>query len=292
MHGWQGSRRKDEAMKSILVPIGPGDVGKAALHLAARTVLRSGGLIEGVPLRMPIVPSLDWGMIGTVTVEEPGVPPEQVMNEAQALFSSVMGEHGVRIANGDIDPDAGGAVAVWNGTALIGNDLVGQYGRAFDLTCVSQPSGGSSIATLEAALFDSGGPILIAPQVGATDFGKCIVIAWNGSDETARTIAFAEPVLRTADRVVILADKEGPRARPPGELIHRRLRVEGIPAELILLPEGDVLSGEMILKAAADEGCDLLVKGAYTQSRIRQIIFGGATKHVLAHARVPVFMAH
>ena len=280
-------------MKSILVPVGPGDEGKAALHLAAGTVKRSGGLIEGVPLRMPVIPSLDWGMIGTVTVEEPGVPPEQVIGEARALFYAVMGEHGIGVTEGEVDPDRGGAVAVWNGSTLVGNDLIGQYGRAFDLTCVSQPAArGSSIATLEAALFDSGGPILIAPREGATEFGKSIVIAWNGSDETARTVAFAEPILLGAERVVILADREGPRARPPGSLIHRRLRYEGIPAELRLMPEGDVTSGELILSAAAEEGCDLLVKGAYTQSRIRQIIFGGATKHILAHATLPVFMAH
>lgn len=280
-------------MKSILVPVGPGDEGKAALHLAARTVRRGGGLVEGVPLRMPVIPSLDWGMIGTVTVEEPSVPPEQVMSEARALFLAAMAEHQIEIVDGAVDPDRKGAMALWNGSALVGNDLIGQYGRAFDLTCVSQPAArGSSIATLEAALFDSGGPILIAPSDGATEFGKCVVIAWNGSDETARTLALAEPILIEAERVVILADREGPRSRPPGELIHRRLRLEGIRAELRLMPEGDVLSGEAILGAAQQEGCDLLVKGAYTQSRIRQIIFGGATKHVLAHARMPVFMAH
>ena len=137
-----------------------------------------------------------------------------------------------------------GVVAVWNGSTLVGNDLIGQYGRAFDLTCVSQPAArGSSIATLEAALFDSGGPILIAPREGATEFGKSIVIAWNGSDETARTVAFAEPILLGAERVVILADREGPRVLPPGSLIHRRLRYEGVPAELRLMPEGDATSG-------------------------------------------------
>lgn len=280
-------------MKSILVPVGPGDEGRAALNLAARTLKRSGGLVEGVPLRMPVIPSLDWGMIGTVTVEEPGIPPEIVMEEARTLFAEVMVEHGIGIVEGAVDPDQGGAIAVWNGSALVGNDLIGQYGRAFDLTCVSQPAArGSTIATLEAALFDSGGPILIAPREGPLDFGKTVVIAWNGSDETARTIGFAAPILKQAERVVVLGDREGALARPPAELIHRRLRVEGIPAVLRLLSEGDAASGETILRAAEAEGCDLLVKGAYTQSRIRQIIFGGATKHILAHARVPVFMAH
>jgi len=34
------------------------------------------------------------------------------------------------------------------------------------------------------------------------------------------------------------------------------------------------------------------VKSAYTQSRLRQMIFGGSTRHILANATLPVFMAH
>ena len=280
-------------MKSILVPVGQGDEGRAALRLAARTVLRFEGLVEAVPLRMPGVPSLDWGMIGTVTVEEPGAPPEQVVSEARRLFYSVMQEHGVQVVEGELEPGRGGPVAIWNADTLVGNDMIGQFGRAFDLTCVSQPiGGGGSIATVEAALFDSGGPILIAPQDGVAEFGTHVLVAWNGSDETARTSACARPYLQAAKRVVVLADEAGARARPSGQRIVRRLRMQGVPAELQLLPESGVTSGQRILRAAAEAKCDLLIKGAYTQSRIRQIIFGGATKHVLAHARVPVFMAH
>jgi nucleotide-binding universal stress UspA family protein len=51
-------------------------------------------------------------------------------------------------------------------------------------------------------------------------------------------------------------------------------------------------TGEAILAAAQSQGCDLLVKGAYTQSRLRQMIFGGATSHILANAALPVLMAH
>ena len=40
------------------------------------------------------------------------------------------------------------------------------------------------------------------------------------------------------------------------------------------------------------DGCDLLVKGAYAPSRLRQMIFGGATRHILANATLPVLMAH
>ena len=41
-----------------------------------------------------------------------------------------------------------------------------------------------------------------------------------------------------------------------------------------------------------DAGTDLLVMGAYTHSRMRQLILGGVTRHVLAEATVPLFMAH
>ncbi len=278
-------------MKSILVPVGQGD--EAALHLAARAAIRFGGLVEGVPLRAPVIPSLDWGMIGTVTVEDPGIPPQQVAVEARASFVAAMREHGLAIVEDGEDMSHEAPFAVWNGDALVGNDLIGQYGRAFDLTCVTQPSRrAGSIATLETALFDSGGPLLIAPQPQIAEFGTAAMVVWNGSDETARTIAFAQRLLAAADRVLIVGDREGPRARPPAALIQRRLRVQGVDAELRLLPEGGVLSGETILDVATEWGCDVLVKGAYTQSRIRQIIFGGATKHILANARIPVFTAH
>ena len=51
-------------------------------------------------------------------------------------------------------------------------------------------------------------------------------------------------------------------------------------------------TGEVILARAQELGCDLLIKGAYTQSRLRQMIFGGTTRHILAHAKLPVLMAH
>ncbi len=66
----------------------------------------------------------------------------------------------------------------------------------------------------------------------------------------------------------------------------------GIAADTITIAPGKVSAGETILKKAAELGCDLIVKGAYTQSRLRQMIFGGTTRHILAHAELPVLMAH
>jgi len=48
--------------------------------------------------------------------------------------------------------------------------------------------------------------------------------------------------------------------------------------------------GAGLLAAARDFGCDLLAMGAYSHSRLRQLILGGVTRHVLEHANLPVMM--
>ena len=214
------------------------------------------------------------------------------MAEARALFARVMGEHGLAMGEAG-EGEVSGPRAIWNEAAMAGDGFLGSYGRVFDLTVVGQPrASGSSITTLEAALFDSGGPILLAPPKPVTSLAETVVIAWNGSSETARTIGFARPFIRNAKRVVVLADDGGLGDRPSGELVQRRLRRNAIPAELKLLSDKRIRSGEAILEEASALGCDLLVKGAYTQSRLRQMIFGGATNHILDHAEMPVILAH
>ena len=74
--------------------------------------------------------------------------------------------------------------------------------------------------------------------------------------------------------------------------VARYLERNGIAAETREIPADGRSGGEAILAEAGALGADLLVKGAYTHSRLRQMIFGGATSHILAEAELPVFMAH
>jgi nucleotide-binding universal stress UspA family protein len=145
---------------------------------------------------------------------------------------------------------------------------------------------------LEAALFESGKPVLIVPKAAPAALGRNILIAWNGSTEQAHTNAFAMPFLKRAEKVTVLASEghigDGPGAEPAA--LH--LRRNGVNATALTVKTGDRTTGEVILDHATSLGCDLLVKSAYTQSRLRQMIFGGATRHILAHASLPVLMAH
>ncbi|HLO75247.1 MAG TPA: universal stress protein, partial [Magnetospirillum sp.] len=51
-------------------------------------------------------------------------------------------------------------------------------------------------------------------------------------------------------------------------------------------------AGVVLLEQCADLDADLLVMGAYTHSRLRQLILGGVTRHVLSHAQVPCLLCH
>jgi nucleotide-binding universal stress UspA family protein len=146
--------------------------------------------------------------------------------------------------------------------------------------------------TLESALFESGRPVLIAPPTTPGSLGKNVLVAWNNSTEQARTMADAMPLLRLAERITILTVEGSTVAGPSGEQMARSLKLNGIAADTITLKPGKRSAGEVLLAKADELGCDLIVKGAYTQSRLRQMIFGGTTRHVLANAKLPVLMAH
>ena len=148
------------------------------------------------------------------------------------------------------------------------------------------------MTAVEAALFDSGRPVLMAPPVAPKSMGDTVLIHWNASTETARCILFALPLLKRAKRVSLIAI-EG--AIAPGPSIKDAvgyLAANGIDATDKTVSGRASRPGEAILAEAAAVGADLLIKGAYTQSRLRQMIFGGATSHILSAAELPVFFAH
>ncbi len=79
---------------------------------------------------------------------------------------------------------------------------------------------------------------------------------------------------------------------PDGEQLVNNLLRNGINATLTNIDLDGRTPGQAIVEEAIDNGADMLVKGAYTQSRLRQLVFGGATRHILHEANLPVIMAH
>jgi len=290
-------------MKTILVAVNDGDSARPVLataHLVARTY---GSYIEGfypgMGSPMIITGGFGGGMGGGGVVPTELVAglereEQQRRERARATFSAFMGEQGIAI--GLADPAAPGPSAAWLDNAnMQASEVVGSYGRVFDLICVGRPrrdDAALSLAFVEAALFESGRPILLAPPASPATLGRTVVVAWNGSTETVRTLALAMPLMRKAEKVIVLTVKGGSVSGPPGEDVARNLRFHGIATEAVEVESGSMTVGEAILAFSKDKGADLLVKGAYTQSRLKQMIFGGATQHILTAAELPVIMAH
>jgi nucleotide-binding universal stress UspA family protein len=82
-----------------------------------------------------------------------------------------------------------------------------------------------------------------------------------------------------------------PEPGPTGEELARSFEAHGFEVSLRQAFGRQKPQGESFLKEAMAAGADLLLKGAYTQSRIRQMIFGGATRHIIMDAKIPVIMA-
>ncbi|WP_439815049.1 universal stress protein [Zavarzinia sp. CC-PAN008] len=148
---------------------------------------------------------------------------------------------------------------------------------------------------VEAALRDSGRPVLLVPEDGVLADPARIVIAWSDSREAAHAVAAAMPLLRTAREVVVaLVEGTAPSAmlgREPGADLARHLDRHGAAVTLRHLPHWPD-PGEGLLNEAIAIGADLLVMGAHGKPRLQEWIMGSATRTVLTHSRLPVLMAH
>lgn len=277
-------------MKSILVPVEDHDRMDGVLETALVFARQFDSYIEGIPLGPDIAEMVaaDFSMSGVIFDDR---TRRAFLRDAADTFEGFMARKTVPRRS----DDAKGLTFGWMGEALVSPTSVGEYGRVFDLIVVGRPGSASSEphrSTLEAALFESGRPLLIAPPEAPATVGSVTAIAWNGSSETARSIAFAMPILAKARDVPVLAV---PGLRLPGPSdgqLARSLRRHGIPARVVEVSESARAPGRALLETAAELGADLMIKGGYTQSRIRQMIFGSVTSDILAEATLPVFMAH
>lgn len=166
-------------------------------------------------------------------------------------------------------------------------------GRVADLLVVARPQGQLAAPqrlTLEAALMDTGRPLLVVPPKSPARIGSSVAIAWNGSTQASRAVAMAMDFLVTAQSVTILTAKEnGLETR--AEDLRDYLDWHGIKSKVVsVAAKGD--AGKALLAAAAKAGADLLVLGAYGHSRIRELVLGGVTKHVLQTTTIPALLAH
>jgi nucleotide-binding universal stress UspA family protein len=194
-------------------------------------------------------------------------------------------------------------VAEWRAVQVPHVDLAAvvlDHGRAADLIIAGQTDPDWDLAPIldfpERLALEAGRPVLVIPYAGRyPDLGRNSVIAWKASRESARAVFDALPLLIDAQTVQILEIKEPGDDRPalaPDTSIAAALARHGIKPTVRTSIAGEISVGDEILSRIADMSADLLVLGAYGHSRMRELVFGGVTRHIFKHMTAPVLFSH
>jgi nucleotide-binding universal stress UspA family protein len=180
------------------------------------------------------------------------------------------------------------------------SELVARKSRFSDLVILPKPYGpdlpNDAPMLVEAALFQGHAPVLVLPDGDSlTTPPKRIVIAWNESPQALYAIRAALPLLKSADMVNILVIdpiRHGEHTADPGSELSKMLARHGVTVEISIVAQTMNRVSDVICRHVTDQSADLLVMGAYGHSRFREAILGGATRHMLQMAEIPVFMKH
>lgn len=143
---------------------------------------------------------------------------------------------------------------------------------------------------------EAGRPVILVPRNwNQADCGRRILIAWNGSREAVRAVFDALPLFKAAYHIKVLQVGTSDQTRITrlelGDVCTMLAR-HGIRATADTLSLPRATAGPALISAAKAENADLLVMGAYGHWRFRELVLGGATRHVLRNTNVPVLMSH
>lgn len=178
--------------------------------------------------------------------------------------------------------------------ATFGDAVVG-HSRYHDLTLIGLGTDYlAPRASAEAAIFGSGKPTLIVPQVAPAASLRHVMVAWDGSRVAARAVADAREFLQRAETVTIssVTDEKALPEKDPGSRLARYLERHEIHAVAAQIQSRGRPIAQALQEQAREIGAGLLVMGAFGHSRMRDFILGGATAGVLNDLRLPVLMSH
>lgn len=289
------------AYRRLLLPLTGTAAGEAALATALSVARIWNAHVHCLHVRVDardVAPLAGEGLSGAM-IEEMMAATERESgeraNRVRALFERFTGHAGgVALANSaETALKTDGPTLSFESIAGREEDVVAQQSRLYDLAVVPHPEADEDVSSsdaLHAVLFDSGRPVLIAPREAPATIGTRVCCAWNGSAESAAAIAASLPWLHRANSVQLLYADEYQRRGPTVDGIRSYLRWHEIEAEPKLFKPLTKDVGAGLLGAARDFRADLLCMGAYSHSRLRQLILGGVTRHILENSDMPVLM--
>ena len=286
------------AIRKLLLPLTGTAAGEAALATALIAARMWNAHVTALHVRVDsrdVAPLAGEGLSGAMIEEMMSATDKEGSDRAHAvhlMFDRFVAQQGVTVA--DARPKAGIATASFASVTGREEDLVAQLARLADLTVVPHPEAGEDVSSsdaLHAVLFDSGRPVLIAPRIAPVTMGHRICVGWNGTAESAAAVVGALPWLQRAQAVRVLSAEEYQRRGPAAAALVDYLALHGVEAEVATFRPIDKEVGAGLLMAAREFNADFLAMGAYSHSRLRQLILGGVTRHVLENSSMPILMA-
>lgn len=286
-------------LKTILACVSGGEPSERVLETARRVGVAFGSHIEALHVRADprgLVPYTGEGMDGSM-IEEIMEVTEKEGGEraasARRTFEEFCQRTGLTLSE---RPRPGEEATIsWREETGREDEIVAIRGRLFDVIVVGRPIRDAALPspiTLEAALMDTGRPVIAVPPSLPAETGSHVAVAWETSPEAARALANGMPLIENAKKVTLLAADpiEPPEIQP--EEGAERLGWYGISTQIVRFDVREEEIGAGYLNHAKEVGADLLIKGAYSRHRLRQMILGGRTRHIVTHAEIPVFLCN
>jgi len=275
-------------IKDIVVNLSVGERAGFAGDYAVSVAAAFGAHVTGVAfLYDAIVPISGAGYIPADVVET------QQRDNAAAVKAAI-GRFTKATARSDVAAAPVTLGATFTGAA----EQFGRLARCFDLAVVDQSEPETSQVEqmiAEAALFESGRPVIIVPYIQRAPLKlDRVLVCWDGGRAATRAVADAMPLLERASRVevVVFTKERGKHDEFAGADIGQHLARHGLKVEVDRTVAGDIDVADALLSYAADAAADFIVMGGYGHSRLREFVLGGVTRSILRTMTAPVLMSH
>jgi nucleotide-binding universal stress UspA family protein len=293
-------------IKRILLPL-PGTAAYSAETDLAMCVTRAmGAHIEALFVNPPPAPSPRSGLADSdlfpyrgslalapqknLLVEE----RERLAQEAREQFALACAANGIPLLEPNQETGALPS-ASWREREGLYTRVFAQRAPAFDLIIAASAAVTESLKDIaEQSLLQSRRPVLLAPSRLDTKLTDPAMVAWDESPECWHAVSAAIPLLKLAQSVrVVSVDKNGANRRTSQAEALTYLRCHGLSATAQAIAPDLRSVGDALLATAAEQDTGLLVMGAYSHNRLREILLGGVTHHILQHASSrPVLLSH
>lgn len=298
-------------MKTILVPVPDTEVNLAAIETGMMVARAVEGHLHGLYIEPPL--PLATGAMPLAAYDAPtygrGAPSmaqraeadrlgaeeerDRTAERARAEFERACAAYQVPLH--DAAPPGPVPSASWRRAQGSYASAVASRALASDLLVVPNPATAAMARDIaEQILLETGRPVLLAPAGPAQDPSRSAVIAWAPTLQAWRAVTAAVPLLAMAERVEILSvgqdDEQIAESRAD---VLAYLGWHGIAATSRHVQPQSRGIGDTLLNEASEADVGMLVMGAYSHGRVRQLLLGGLTRYVLTHiGTTPVFMAH